>query len=157
GASAFRRVIVIVFENRDAIQAYKTPPATAFRRMAERHATLRTTMPSRIEPSQLPRAVSRSTRGVRSDRTGCVADAPNLADTLAADGNRWLAFLLAHPPFARQVAAQRRVHRLRRAPAVAPAARRRAGGRDCPGPARQARQSLALHLSHYSLLRTIEE
>ena len=95
----FRHVIVIVFENRDASQVLQNPAASTFRRLAERYATLEHY--DAVAHPSLPNylaLISGSTHGIRSDCTGCLFNAPNLADTLAAHSLTWKTYVERIPP-----------------------------------------------------------
>jgi hypothetical protein len=95
----FRHVIVIVFENRDASQVLESPSASTFRWLAERYATL--AHYDAVAHPSLPNylaLVSGSTHGIRSDCTGCVLNAPSLADTLAAHSLTWRTYVEHMPP-----------------------------------------------------------
>src|SRR5262249_9804186 len=95
----FKHVIVIVFENRSAWQVLDDRAATAFRRLAERYATLKRY--DAVAHPSLPdylALVAGSTFGVQSDCTRCVFDAPNLADTLAARSLTWKTYVEDIPP-----------------------------------------------------------
>jgi len=86
----FTHVLVVVFENREAIDIAGSPDAPTFRALARRYATL--TRYTAVTHPSLPNylaLVSGSTQGITSDCTECVVRARSLADTLAASGRTW--------------------------------------------------------------------
>jgi hypothetical protein len=90
GVPAFRHIVLIVFENKEANEVLGTPDAPTFTSMAARYATL-TNYYGVTHPS-LPNylaLVSGSTFGIHSDCTTCAVDARNLADTLPAKHKTW--------------------------------------------------------------------
>jgi acid phosphatase len=94
----FEHVIVVMFENHGASQVLQDPAAPSFRHLAERYATL-ANYDAVAHPS-LPNylaLVAGSTFGLDRDCTRCVIDAPNLADTLAARGLSWKAYVEGIP------------------------------------------------------------
>ena len=89
-AVAFARVVVIVFENKEASAVLGSPAAPTFNALARRYAVL-TNYVGVAHPS-LPNylaLVSGSTQGVTSDCADCVVAARNLADTIEASGRTW--------------------------------------------------------------------
>jgi len=90
----FRHVIVVMFENHGASQVLQDPAAPTFRHLAERYATL-ANYDAVAHPS-LPNylaLVAGSTFGLDTDCTRCVIDAPNLADSLAAQSLTWKTYV----------------------------------------------------------------
>ena len=90
----FKHVVVVMFENRGAAQVLENPIAATFRRLGENYATLENY--DAVAHPSLPdylALVAGSTFGVRTDCTGCVIDAPNLADTLAAHSLTWRTYV----------------------------------------------------------------
>jgi hypothetical protein len=87
---AFRHVVVIVFENKEAGSVLGSRTAPTFNAMAKRYARLTryyvVTHPSL--PNYLA-LVSGSTQGITTDCTDCIVSAPNLADTLEGAGKTW--------------------------------------------------------------------
>jgi phospholipase C len=87
---AFDHAIVIVFENKEANEVIGNADAPTFNAMAKRYAVA--TRYYGVTHPSLPNylaLVSGSTQGIRTDCTGCVVSARNLADTLAAAGKTW--------------------------------------------------------------------
>jgi phosphatidylinositol-3-phosphatase len=86
----FTHVLVVVFENHEAIDIAGSPDAPTFRALGRRYATL--TRYTAVTHPSLPNylaLVSGSTQGITSDCTECVVRARSLADTLAASGRTW--------------------------------------------------------------------
>jgi phospholipase C len=87
---AFKHVVVIVMENKEAGELVAGDAAPNFQRFAAQGATLAeyhaVTHPSL--PNYLA-LVSGSTQGLHDDCTDCNFAVPNLADTLAAQGKTW--------------------------------------------------------------------
>lgn len=99
---AFTHVVVVVFENEEAISIAGNPDAPTFNALARRYATL--TKYDAVGHPSLPNylaLVSGSAHGIRSDCTDCIVRARNLADTLAAAGKTWKTYAedLPHPGF----------------------------------------------------------
>jgi hypothetical protein len=98
----FTHVVVVVFENHEATSIAGNPEAPTFNALARRYARL--TDYDAVSHPSLPNylaLVSGSTQGITSDCTGCVVDAPSLADTLAAAGKTWKTYAedLPYPGF----------------------------------------------------------
>jgi hypothetical protein len=86
----FTHVLVVVFENHEAIDIAGSPDAPTFRALGRRYATL--TRYTAVTHPSLPNylaLVSGSTHGITSDCTECSVRARSLADTLAASGRTW--------------------------------------------------------------------
>jgi len=87
---AFDHVLVVVLENKAQADVLGSPDAPGFNSLASRYAVL-----SRyrgISHPSLPNylaLVSGSTQGIRSDCTGCVVSARNLADALQRAHRTW--------------------------------------------------------------------
>jgi hypothetical protein len=84
------RVVVIVFENKEASAVLGNRAAPTFNRLARRYAVLRNYFG--VAHPSLPNylvLVSGSTHGISSDCTGCTVDGRNLADTLEEAGKSW--------------------------------------------------------------------
>ena len=99
---AFRHVVVVVFENREATSIAGNPDAPTINALARRYATL--TSYDAIGHPSLPNylaLVSGSAHGIRSDCTDCLVRGRNLADTLAAAGKTWKTYAedLPYPGF----------------------------------------------------------
>jgi phosphatidylinositol-3-phosphatase len=89
----FAHVVVIVLENKAQGEVLGSPDAPAFNAFASRYAVL--TRYGGVAHPSLPNylaLVSGSTHGIRSDCTGCVVSARNLADTLARAHRSWKAY-----------------------------------------------------------------
>jgi phosphatidylinositol-3-phosphatase len=87
---AFDHVVVIVFENKEAASVLGNRAAPTFNSYARRYGKL--TRYYGVTHPSLPNylaLVSGSTQGITTDCTGCVVDAPNLADTIEAAGRTW--------------------------------------------------------------------
>jgi hypothetical protein len=98
----FSRVVVVVFENREASQIVGNPAAPTFNALARRYARLENY--DGVAHPSLPNylaLVSGSTQGITSDCTDCVVRARNLADTLDAAGRTWKTYAedLPYPGF----------------------------------------------------------
>ena len=98
----FTHVVVVVFENHEAVSIDGSPSARTFRALGRRYARL-TDYTAVAHPS-LPNylaLVSGSTWGTTSDCTDCVVHGTSLADTLAAAGKTWKTYAegLPHPGF----------------------------------------------------------
>jgi hypothetical protein len=88
--SAFRHVVVIVFENKEVQSVLGSRDAPTFNSMAKRYGQL--TRYYGVTHPSLPNylaLVSGSTQGITTDCTDCVVSARNLADTLEAAGKTW--------------------------------------------------------------------
>jgi len=86
----FSRVVVIVFENKNASQVLNSGVAPTFDRLARRYASL--TAYHGVAHASLPNylaLVSGSTQGITSDCTACSLSARNLADALEMAGRTW--------------------------------------------------------------------
>jgi len=99
---AFRHVVVVVFENREATSIAGNPDAPTINALARRYATL--TSYDAIGHPSLPNylaLVSGSAHGIRSDCTDCLVRGRNLADTLDAAGKTWKTYAedLPYPGF----------------------------------------------------------
>ena len=84
---------MIVFENKDASDVVGARDAPTFNAMARRYAQL--TQYQGVSHPSLPNylaLVSGSTQGIRTDCTGCIVAARNLADTVEAAGRTWKAY-----------------------------------------------------------------
>jgi hypothetical protein len=87
---AFRHVVVVVLENKEASQIAASRDAPQFNRYGRRYA--RITRYFGVTHPSLPNylaLVSGSTHGIRSDCTSCSVDAANLADSIEAAGKTW--------------------------------------------------------------------
>jgi hypothetical protein len=87
---AFDRVVMIVFENKEATSVLGNRAAPTFNSYARRYAKL--TRYYGVTHPSLPNylaLVSGSTQGITTNCTGCVVDAQNLADTIEASGRTW--------------------------------------------------------------------
>jgi phosphatidylinositol-3-phosphatase len=98
----FTHVVVVVFENHEAVSIDGSPSARTFRALGRRYARL-TDYTAVAHPS-LPNylaLVSGSTWGITSDCTDCVVHGTSLADTLAAAGKTWKTYAegLPYPGF----------------------------------------------------------
>jgi hypothetical protein len=99
---AFRRVVVVVFENKDATSIAGNADAPTFNGLARRYATM--TNYDAVGHPSLPNylaLVSGSAHGIRSDCTDCVVRGRSLADTLSAAGKTWKTYAedLPYPGF----------------------------------------------------------
>jgi phosphatidylinositol-3-phosphatase len=100
-------VVVIVFENKEQQQVIGSPSAPTFTALARKYVRF-TNYRALTHPS-LPNyiaMVSGGTQGIRSNCTSCIADAPNLADTVEESGRTWKAYAegLPRPGFTGSVA-----------------------------------------------------
>ena len=89
----FRRVVVIVFENKGYAEVIGESSAPTFNGLAARGALL-TNYLAVARPS-LPNylaLISGSTHGISENCTDCVVDARNLADTIEASGRTWKSY-----------------------------------------------------------------
>jgi phosphatidylinositol-3-phosphatase len=98
----FTHVVVVVFENHEAVSIDGSHSAPTFRALGRRYARL-TDYTAVAHPS-LPNylaLVSGSTQGITSDCTDCVVRGSSLADTLAAAGKTWKTYAedLPYPGF----------------------------------------------------------
>ena len=87
---AFKHVVVIVMENKEAAQVADGNAAPNFNRFASQGATL--SAYQAVSHPSLPNylaLVSGSTQGVHDDCTACHFAASSIADTLAAAGKSW--------------------------------------------------------------------
>ena len=93
-APPFDHVVLIVFENKSAPQLLAARGAGTFRRLGERYALL--ARYDAVAHPSLPNylaLVSGSTFGLVHDCLHCVVRGPSLADTLAAHGLSWKAYV----------------------------------------------------------------
>jgi phosphatidylinositol-3-phosphatase len=89
----FDHVVVVVLENKSEAQILGSRRAPRFNAFASRYAVL--SRYSGVAHPSLPNylgLVSGSTHGIRSDCTGCVVSARNLADTLEEADLSWKAY-----------------------------------------------------------------
>jgi hypothetical protein len=89
----FDHVLVVVLENKSEAQVLGSRRAPRFNAIAARYAVL--SRYSGVAHPSLPNylaLVSGSTQGIRSDCTGCIVSARNLADTLEEAGLSWKAY-----------------------------------------------------------------